>query len=353
MHPSLRPKLILVPVIAVLATAGLAACGSSGSKVGSGEIAVVGKTHILQSDYDALIKQAKVSFKQQGRTFPTVGSTAYETLKSQAVGLLVTAAEREQQAAAMGITITDKAIDARLKAIKKQYFNSKESQYQAQLKKQGLTDRLVRFDIKAQLVSEAVQTKLSKGINISAADVHAYYTQHITTYTTPQSRDVRHVLVKKKALADKLYGELKGGADKVWCADAKKYSQDPSSKDKCGELTVTKGETVPVFDTVAFSEKTKVTHAPVLDTSSSHFGYFIIEPLTNVKPRKTTPESSVSAAIKSQLLQQKQSDAMTAWAGKVTKDYCGGSSKVKYQAGFVPTPDPCAPTTTAATTTTQ
>src|SRR5215831_18480071 len=68
MHPSLRPKLILLPVIAFVLAAGLSACGSSGSKVASADVAVVGTTHILQSDFDALITQAKVSLKQQNQT---------------------------------------------------------------------------------------------------------------------------------------------------------------------------------------------------------------------------------------------------------------------------------------------
>jgi parvulin-like peptidyl-prolyl isomerase len=350
MHPSLRPKLILLPVIALVAAAGLSACGSSGgSKPSSADVAVVGKTHVSLADFQELVNNAKISFKAQGRTFPSAGSTAYETLKSQAVLLLVTAAEQEQQAAAMGITITDKQIQTRLDAIIKQYFAGSQKKYQTELKKQGLTDHLVRFDIKRQLVGEAVQTKLSKALNVSAADVHAYYTQHVATYTQPQSRDVRHILVKKKALADKLYAELKGGADKVWCADAKKYSQDPSSKDKCGRLTVTKGETVPAFDKVAFSQPTKKVHAPVYD-AVQYKSYFIIEPLTNIKPRSTTPESTVSAAIKAQLLQAKQSDAMKSWADRVTKTYCGGSTKVKYQTGYTPSPDPCKPAATTSTT---
>jgi hypothetical protein len=41
---------------------------------------------------------------------------------------------------------------------------------------------------------------------------------------------------------------------------------------------------------------------------------------------------------------------MTDWIAALTKSFCSGS-KIKYAVGFVPSPDPCASTTTNATTT--
>ena len=88
-----------------------------------------------------------------------------------------------------------------------------------------------------------------------------------------------------------IYAQLKAGNDKTWCTLAKKFSQDPSSKDNCGKLTVSKGQTVPAFDKVAFSEKTKTIHAPIHDAT---YGWFVIEPLSIVHPRTTTPEKQVA-----------------------------------------------------------
>jgi parvulin-like peptidyl-prolyl isomerase len=106
---------------------------------------------------------------------------------------------------------------------------------------------------------------------------------------------------------------------------------------------------VPPFDKVAFAQATKTIHAPVY---SSQYGYFVIEPLSNVKPRSSTPEKQVSSSIKQQLLQQQKNQAMTTWVSDLTKSFCSGS-KVKYQVGYSPSPDPCTVTTTGATTTAQ
>ena len=171
--------------------------------------------------------------------------------------------------------------------------------------------------------------------------MHDYYIGHPQLYSKAQTRDVRHILVKTKPQADSIYAQLKAGNDQTWCTLAKKFSQDPSSKDKCGKLTVSKGQTVPQFDKVAFSEKTKTIHAPVHDAT---YGWFVIEPLSIVHPRATTPEKEVAATIKQQLLQQKKNQAITTWFADLSKSFCKGN-KIKYQVGYTPSPDPCASTT--------
>ena len=334
-----------VPI--VLAAVLLAGCGGGGgASLKSNDVAVVGKVHVDRSAYDVLLAQAKRSFAQQGRKFPKEGTTEFAAVRGQAVTLLVQQAEREAKAPSMGITISDKDVQKRLDQIKKQYFGGSEKKYLAQLKKQHLNDVGVRRDIRSQLISEAEYNKVTKAVTVSNDDVHQYYSTHPQLYSQAQTRDVRHILVKAKPLADSLFRQLKSGNDQTWCKLAKKYSQDPSSKSTCGKLTVSKGQTVAEFDKIAFSAKTKVVHAPV---HNAQYGWFIIEAVGNIKPRSTTPEKQVATSIKQQLLQQNKNQAMTDWVSGLTKSFCSGS-KVKYQVGYKPTPDPCATTTNATTT---
>ena len=219
--------------------------------------------------------------------------------------------------------------------------------YKAQLKQQHLTDAQVRKSVKSQLLNEGLVAKITKGITVSDSEAHDYYIAHPQLYSKAQTRDLRHILVKTKQQADSIYAQLKAGNDKTWCTLAKKFSQDPSSKDNCGKLTVSKGQTVPAFDKVAFSEKTKTIHAPIHDAT---YGWFVIEPLSIVHPRSTTPEKQVAATIKQQLLQQKKNQAITTWFDNLTKSYCKGG-KIRYQVGYTPSPDPCASTTSTNTST--
>ena len=341
-------KTFLFPIalVAIL----LAGCGGGGSaSLAKDDVAVVGKVHVTKKQYDTLIAQAQTSFKQQGRPFPKAGTTDYETVKGQAITLLVQQAERESKASSMGIKISDADVTKRLAQIKKQYFQNKEARYQAQLKKQHLTDASVRNDIRSQLISEAVFNKVTSSAKVSDSDVHAYYVAHPQLYTQPQSRDVRYILVKKKADAESVYAQVKAGGDKAWCTLAKKYAKDASGQN-CGKATFTKGQTVAAFDTIAFSQPTKVVHAPIYDPTQ-YKSWFVIEPLANVKPRSSTPEKQVATSIKQQLVQTKKNQAMTDWVASTTKGFCSGS-QIKYQVGYTPSPDPCTVTTTNATTTT-
>ncbi len=317
----------LVVLLALLA----AACGGGGggSSVPGGAVAVVKGTSIKKAQLDNLMRQAQHSYASQKRTFPKTGSPEFITLQGQAVAFLVQREEFSQKAKQLGVDVAPKQIDARLKQIKKQFFSGSEKKYQAQLKQQ-------------QLISEGLFQKVTKDVKVSDKDVKAYYDQHPEQYSQPATRDVRHILVKNKALADKLYAQIKGGAN--FAALAKKYSQDPGSKAQGGKLTVYKGQTVPQFDKVAFSLKTNELSAPV----HTQFGWHIIQALSGVKAKKTTPFAQVKESIRQQLLQQKRSTAMTDWVNGVKKEY---ERSVSYAKGFTPPPTTTASTASGTSTT--
>jgi len=343
----------LVPIVAL--TALLAACGGGGggsAKLQASDVAVVGTEHITNADFASVITQAKQTYKQQGQAFPAQGTTAYEGIKSQALTLLVQRAERRLEAKALGITVTDAQVQARLDAVKKQYFGGSEKKYEAALAKQHLTDAQVRSDFKQQLIEEKLYNKLTTNVTVSDAEAQAYYKQHISQYSQPQSRRVQYMLIKSKSLVDSLYNQLKSGSAKLWCTLAKKYSQDPSSKNNCGMATFAKGQTVKIFDTTLFSTPTGVLHAPIYD-STQYKSYFLVRPLSAIKPGKTTPFSQAKTSIKQTLAQQKKSQVITDWSTNVQKKYCSGS-KITYQSGYEPGTGegPCASLTTTNTTTT-
>lgn len=326
----------------------LAACGGGGSSgsLGSNDVAVVGNTHIAKAQYDALLEQAKQSYKQQGQAFPKVGTSGYETVKAEAVSLLVQQAEREEKAASMGVTVTDKQIADRLAQIKKQYFKNNAKDYQAYLKQNKLTEAVVREDVREQLISQAVFDKVTKNVTVSDKDIHDFYQQHISQYTQQPTRDVRYILVKDKQTADSVYNQLKNGNVQTWCTLAKKYAKDASGQN-CGKATFSKGQTVAVFDKAAFSAPTNVVHAPFYDPTQ-YKSWFVIEPITAVKKASVQSEQSVADQIKQQLLQTKKNQTMTDWVNGLKNTFCSGS-KIKYQTGYVANPDPCTATTAATT----
>jgi parvulin-like peptidyl-prolyl isomerase len=331
---ALRLLSILGALVALAAGCG---GGGGGGGVSGSDVAVVDSIHITQAQFAALLEQAKRNYQQQGRPFPKAGTQDYAALKTQAVTVLVQQAERQVRAKQMGIEVTDAQVDSRLKQIKAQYFSGSEDKYQAQLKKQGLQDSQVRADIKSQLIAEKVFADVTKGVTVSDDDVHTYYIQHPQLYARPQSREVRHILVKSKSLADQVYNQLKSGAS--FAVLAKKYSQDPGSKDSGGKLTVARGQTVPPFDAKVFTLKTNEISHPV----KTQYGWHVIQAVGAVKPATTTPEAQVKDSIREQLLQTKKNEKMNAWVSDTEKKLKG---KISYQAGYKPP----APTSTTSTT---
>ncbi|MDQ3894543.1 MAG: peptidylprolyl isomerase [Actinomycetota bacterium] len=332
-------RLILsLPVVALALVAAACGGGGGGGSVPSDAVAVVGDQTITKADFDRLIGQAERSYKQQGRTFPKPGTQEYEQLKQQAVQFLVQRSEFEQKADDLGISVSDKQVDQRLAQIKKQYFGQNEARFRKQLKAQGLTEAQVRADLKSQLLSEAIFKKVTSDAKVTDEEVEKYYKEHRSQYETPESRDVRHILIscntpaactKAKATASKLYDQLKDGAN--FAALAKKYSDDPGSKAQGGKLTVARGQTVAPFDQTAFLLAKGQISRPL----KTQYGYHIIQPLSNVKPKKVTPFSQVKESIRQQLLQQKRNEEMNTWVEETKKDF-----DVSYQVGFAPQKTP-------------
>jgi foldase protein PrsA len=333
--------------VVVLVTGGLASgCGNAKKGVTANDVAVVGDCVITKDQFNRLIEGAKKSYKAQNQPFPDAGTEQYTALRNQGMQFLVQRCRFNQKADELGVKVTDADIDKQLQTIKAQYFgkNGKcdatcEAKFLKQINKQGLSLEQVREDVAASVVQNKLYIKVTDGVTVSDADIAEYYKKNKQQYVQPESREVRHILVKKKALADQLYGQLKSGGN--FAALAKKYSQDPGSKTSGGKLTISKGRQVPEFDKSAFALSVHELSRPV----KTQYGWHIIEALTAIKKATTTPLSEVRAAIRQQLLQQKKQEEMKKWVDDTTKEF---AKQTTYQVGYAP---PATTATSPAVTT--
>src|SRR5919202_1763174 len=348
-------------IVAALVAALAAGCGGGGkpSSVPNDAVAVVGGDTISKDKYNQVLAQARRSYKAQRKPFPKPGTQEFTTLRSQIIQFLVERSEYEQKAKDEGVKVSDKQVDDRLQQVKQQYFVNPSGQkpaskqeierrYRQQLKAQGLTDDDVRDGIRYQLIRSKLYEKVTSDVKVSDDDAKKYYDDHKQQYqqpAVPESRDVRHILVKSQAKALAVYNQLKGGAD--FAKLALKVSVDPS-KTSGGRLTVCKEQavscikTVAPFEQAAFSLKTNAISKPV----HTRFGWHIIQALGPVKKAqkaKPIPFDQVKAAIKQQLVQQKKQDEMTKWWNDTKKDY---ADKTAYQTGYAPPASATQTTTT-------
>jgi parvulin-like peptidyl-prolyl isomerase len=312
-------------------------------------IAKVGSTPITKSTFNALLTVAFARFKAQGQAAPKVGTPAYTQLRDQAVSFLVQEEELQQEGTKLGVTVSQKDIDDRLAQIRQTYYHGSETKLEAALKKDDITlAELEQYNLRPALLSEKLEAKVTSDVKVSNADAQKYYTQNKASFTTPQTREVRHILVNSKSLAQQIETKLKNGES--FASLAKKYSKDTGSAQQGGKLCVAHGgssgacqQTVPPFDKAAFSLKTNKVSQPV----HSQFGWHVIQALSPVKPAHTQTFKEAESQIQASLAQQKKQTAWTAWLTKLKNDFKG---KVAFQTGYAPvtttTPTTPAPTTT-------
>ena len=343
---------VRITLACLLATVALAAaaCGGGSDSVPSGSIAVVDGTEISKTDLDELIAQAKKGYESQNQSFPKAGTPEYQSIQTQYVAYLVELEELRQAAEELGISVSEKDVDAAEEKLIDERFDGKRVEYEKALEKQGFTAEQYRENaLEVSALSSKIFDEVTKGAKVTDQEILAYYTQNQSQYGTPESRDVRHILIAEKdgddkvdfeaskARADEIYAELEGGAD--FAALAKESSADPGSKDAGGKLTITRGQTVPEFDKISFELDKGELSKPV----KTEYGYHVIEAVSDVRKAQTTSIDKVKPTIRATLLQEKRNEEMQAWVEDLKKDYEG---KVSYAAGYEPPQLPETPTET-------
>jgi len=319
---------MLAPAALLLALA-LAGCGGGGSKkVPPNAVAIVGDEPITRATFAAVLAANRESDRLRGQAFPAAGTADFRAARNKILEGLVQEAELEQHAKSQfGIVIGDAQVERQIEQLRARTSGGSEAAFRAALAQQGVTETQVRARIRQQLLGEAVFARLSAEASVSDDEVERYYRSHLRGYDRPATRRVRHILVRTRAQADELERELRTGAD--FAALARRNSIDASTAPSGGALAITRGQTRPAFDRVAFSLETNAISSPVRTQS----GWEIVQATSDVTPATTTPLSSVRPEIEAALLSTKRQNALGDWARETQAAY---AKKVVYAPGFGP-----------------
>jgi peptidyl-prolyl cis-trans isomerase D len=150
-------------------------------------------------------------------------------------------------------------------------------------------------------------TQLRQTAQISDDELKAQYQQNIQQYQVANRAHVEHVLLMTVGKTDAEVEEIRQKAEDVLKQAkkgakfedlAKKYSEDPGTKDKGGDLGwITQGQTVPEFEKTAFGlDKGKIS-----DLVKTQYGFHIIKVLDK-ETAHTKPFEEVKDSIKVPLL---------------------------------------------------
>jgi foldase protein PrsA len=280
----------VIPLVATLATAGLcvslAACSSQSSS--GGNIATVNGQAITRAEFDRKLESG-----------PAGKQTLLQLVQAQLV---------DQYATKNNIAVTSDEVKKREDDIKSKY---PPGQFDGMLKQQGLTDDDVHNILRQTII---VEKAVASKVNVSDADVKAYFDKNHASLDTTEQVRARHILVPDLKTANDVEAKLKAGGD--FAALAKQYSTDPSTKDKGGELGFFgKGMMVAPFQDAAFADPINKITAPV----KSPFGYHIIQ-VEERKPATKATLANSSAKIRDLLKQQQQGQAVPAFLSGLRAD---------------------------------
>lgn len=155
--------------------------------------------------------------------------------------------------------------------------------------------------------------------------VQAYYNAHLSDYQQPEQAKSRHILIKvaagadaktdaaAKSRAEDVLKQLKAGGD--WNALAKKYSDDPGSKDSGGELGFAqRGRMVPEFDKAIFTQK-----IGDIEIVKSQFGYHVVQ-VEERQTAHTQPLNEVLPQIQAELIRNSSAEAQQNYAQTLTSE---------------------------------
>ena len=161
---------------------------------------------------------------------------------------------------------------------------------------------------------------------VTDADVQSYYNQHLTQYKVEAQVQTRHILVPvahgadaktesaAKAKAQDALNQVKAGGN--FAELAKKYSEDPGSKDKGGELPmIPTAQLDPAYAKAAMA----LNPGQTSDLVRSQFGYHIIQTIAK-QAAGVKPLSAVKDQIMPLLTQQKSGAALQAFANQLASD---------------------------------
>ena len=161
-----------------------------------------------------LIAQAKRSYASQTppKTFPKPGTADYETIKGQAVTLLVQQAEREEKATSMGITISDTDVAEAPRPDQEAVLRRQRDEVPGAAEEAGPDRRAgARGHPPAADLGGALRQGDEGHQGLRQARCTPTTSRTSRVYSTAQSRDVRHILVKSQAARQTALHAAEGG----------------------------------------------------------------------------------------------------------------------------------------------
>jgi peptidyl-prolyl cis-trans isomerase D len=169
-------------------------------------------------------------------------------------------------------------------------------------------------------------SQLRQSSQVSDDELKSIYQKNIQDYQVPNRVHPEHILLMTVGKTDAEVAEIKTKAEDILAQTkkkganfeelAKKYSEDPGSKTKGGDLGwIVQGQTVPEFEKAAFS----LNKGETSDLIRTQYGFHIIKVLDK-ETAHTKPFDEVKDSLRTPMLLQKADQQASEIADKVSSE---------------------------------
>jgi parvulin-like peptidyl-prolyl isomerase len=254
---------------------------------------------VRQSQLDKEVINAKSQLAARGQNVPPEQMAGLELeILNRLIRLQLLEGKATDADKAAGKEAAQKQFDQALAQM------GSEATLNRQLKLLGTTRDELMSKLTEQGTAEAVVTRQLKTV-VTDDDVKKFYTSNPSKFEQPEMVRASHVLLatrdltantdlpdEQKAAKHKLAEEVlkRARAGEDFAELAKKYSEDPGSKDKGGEYIFPRGQMAPDFEHAAFALNTN----QVSDIVTTMYGFHIIKLSEKVPARAASLDDEVA-----------------------------------------------------------
>lgn len=282
--------------------------GCSKATLGTDTVAMVNGRPVTKQAFEERLKLYELFFRQP-MTDPAV--------QQKVLNQIITDLVLRDQAEALQVKVDDAEVETEMA----RFFGSLERVYQSRgavnqrLQELGLTNDTVAVFMKDFLMSSMVADRKKAEVEITEAELQAFYVENQATVYTFSEEVVRaaHILVpvEEEAKAQEIAAKAKAGGD--FAELARLYSVDPGTALLGGELGYfTRSTMVPEFADAAFDMAPGRTSDPV----KSQYGWHIILVQDRQSPG-VLPYDKAKEDARTKLLVDKQERVYQQWVAQL------------------------------------
>jgi parvulin-like peptidyl-prolyl isomerase len=323
---NLRPRRILIPLLAVTAIHWIAAFGERLDALPSARaaeatpppdssshkhptpptgfpdhiVALVNGVPITKKDFDLSVSQHESMNPQR---FQAMTPAERERALSRILDRMIVVRLQTQEARRLKIEVPDELVEQEYEAFYATFPSEKDM---LKALEQGKTNpTLWKKSMHDHLLIRKLEQSMATKLVVSDQEVQRYWNENRNALQGDQYH-VRHILVRTEKEAQQVVAALK---NESFEAAVKKYSVDHLTRTKGGDLGwVSRGEISPEFEQAIASLKPQQVSRPI----KGRYGYHIVQ----VLEKKTAAETSLpdyQEKIRSVIRAQKWGDRRDAW----------------------------------------